>query len=49
MNEELTNILMTLPEGIILINEETGQVTLGNKELIRLFKIHQTASPEEIN
>jgi hypothetical protein len=32
MNEELKNILMNLPEGILLINEETQDVTLKNQE-----------------
>jgi hypothetical protein len=37
MNEELRNILVNLPEGIVLINEETNQVSLGNNEFLRLF------------
>jgi len=32
MNEELKNILINLPEGILLINEETQDVTLKNQE-----------------
>ena len=30
MNEELKSILMNLPEGIILIDEETSKVSLKN-------------------
>jgi purine-cytosine permease-like protein len=37
MNEELQNILMNLPEGIILINEQTNKVTLKNQEFMRIF------------
>jgi c-di-AMP phosphodiesterase-like protein len=37
MNEELQNILMNLPEGIILINEETNKVSLKNQEFMRIF------------
>jgi hypothetical protein len=37
MNEELKNILMNLPEGIILINDETNEVTLNNQEFMRIF------------
>lgn len=37
MNEELNNMLMNLPEGIVLINDKTGQVVLGNEEFKRLF------------
>jgi hypothetical protein len=30
MNEELKSILMNLPEGIVLIDEETNKVSLNN-------------------
>ena len=48
MNEELRNILVNLPEGIVLINEETNQVSLGNNEFLRLFKLSRRSSNEEI-
>jgi len=48
MNEELRNILVNLPEGIVLINEETNQVSLGNNEFLRLFKLGRNSSNEEI-
>jgi len=48
MNEEFKNILMTLPEGIILINNETNEVTLGNNEFKRLFLVPQQASIDAI-
>jgi hypothetical protein len=37
MNEELKTILMNLPEGIILINEEKNSVSLNNQEFMRIF------------
>ena len=37
MNEELKNILMGLPEGIVLISEKNGQVVLNNEEFTRMF------------
>jgi c-di-AMP phosphodiesterase-like protein len=37
MNEELKNILMRLPDGIVLINENNGQVVLYNDEFSRIF------------
>lgn len=37
MNEEFKNILMTLPEGIILLNANTKEVALGNLECRRLL------------
>jgi hypothetical protein len=48
-NEEFKNILMTLPEGIILINNETKQVTLGNFEFRRLFSVPKFASIDQID
>lgn len=48
-NEEFKNILMTLPEGIILINNETKQVTLGNYEFRRLFSVPKFASIDQID
>ena len=48
MNEELRNILVNLPEGIVLINEETNQVSLGNNEFLRLFSLGRNSSNEEI-
>lgn len=38
MNEDLQNILMTFPEGIILYNEEKDDIVLANKELRRILK-----------
>ena len=37
MNEELKNILLRLPEGIILIKEQNGHVVLNNEEFMRIF------------
>lgn len=39
MNEELKNILMGLPEGIVLINEKNGQAVLNNEEFMKIFQI----------
>lgn len=49
MNEELNNILNNFPEGILLINEQTGHVVLGNEEFKRLMFIPKQASTEEIS
>jgi c-di-AMP phosphodiesterase-like protein len=48
MNEELTNILMNLPEGIVLVNEQSNEVALGNNEFRRLFSIPKALSNEAI-
>lgn len=48
MNEELKNILINLPEGIVLINEETNQVSLGNIEFLRLFSLDKNCSNDII-
>jgi hypothetical protein len=37
MNEELKNIFMGLPEGIVLISEKSGQVVLNNEEFMQIF------------
>jgi hypothetical protein len=37
MNEELKSILMNLPDGIVLINEESNNVSLNNAEFNRIF------------
>jgi hypothetical protein len=37
MNEELKSILMNLPDGIVLINEESNEITLNNSEFNRIF------------
>ncbi len=44
MNEELKKILINMPEGIVLINEENDQVSLGNIEFFRLFSLQQNCS-----
>lgn len=49
MNDELNNILMNLPEGIVLINEATGEVVLGNEEFKKLFCLPKEAETEDIN
>lgn len=49
MNEELNNILNNLPEGILLINEQTGQVVHGNEEFKRLFLLPKESQIEDIN
>ena len=48
MNEELKNIFINLPEGIVLINEENSQVSLGNFEFLRLFSLSRNTSNAEI-
>lgn len=40
---------MNLPEGIILIKEETGQVILGNEEFKKLFQLPKDADLNQIN
>ncbi len=37
MNDEMTKVFNSLPEGIILFNKETNKVALANKEFKRLF------------
>lgn len=39
MNDELKTILMNLPDGIILIDEETKRISLSNEEFKRIFTI----------
>jgi hypothetical protein len=39
MNEELKSILMNLPEGIILIDEENSKISLNNQEFMRIFQV----------
>jgi hypothetical protein len=39
MNDELKSILLNLPEGIILINNESEEVALTNFEFGRLFHL----------
>lgn len=48
MNEELKNILMALPDGIVLINEKNGQVVLNNEEFSRIFQVPLQCKKEEI-
>ena len=49
MNEELKNIFINLPEGIVLINEENNrQESLGNYEFLRLFSLNRNTSNAEI-
>jgi PAS domain-containing protein len=38
MNEDLQNILVSFPEGIILYNEEQKKIVLANQELRRILK-----------
>ena len=48
MNEELKSILMNLPEGIVLINDETSEVALQNQEFNRIFAVPDTASSQNV-
>ena len=48
MNQELKSILMNLPEGIVLINDETDEVTLQNQEFNRIFAIPEDANSDEL-
>ena len=48
MNEELKSILMNLPEGIILINDESRKVSLNNQEFMRIFQLPTATDPELI-
>ena len=48
MNQELKSILMNLPEGILLINEESNMVSLNNQEFMRIFQISQAADDPEV-
>lgn len=38
MNDDLKNILMNFPEGIVLYDENKHEVVLANQELRRIFK-----------
>ncbi len=38
MNSELRNILEAMPEGIVLVDAESMDVTMGNREFLRIFK-----------
>jgi hypothetical protein len=38
MNEDLRNILELLPEGIVLIDELSREVSMGNREFLKMFK-----------
>lgn len=49
MNEDLKSILMNLPEGVILINNSTKEVALGNYEFRRLFQLPKYAQIDKIN
>ena len=46
MNEELKSILMNLPEGIVLINDDSNEVALYNQEFNRIFTVEQYTSPD---
>lgn len=48
MSEELKNIFINLPEGVVLINEENSEVSLGNYEFLRLFSLNRNSSNAEI-
>ena len=37
MNEDLSNLLSNLPEGIVLCEENTNKIVLANNEFKRLF------------
>ena len=39
MNQELKTILMKLPEAIVLVCEETTEVSLHNSQFDNIFKI----------
>lgn len=39
MNDELKSILMEMPEGVVLIDEQTEQVSLGNNEFKKIFRL----------
>lgn len=49
MNDELKSILMNLPEGILLINDESSKVSLNNSEFMRIFQMSSAADPDAIS
>ena len=44
----MKTIMMNLPEGIVLINENTRKVSLGNYEFRRLFELDKDATNQEL-
>ena len=48
MNEELKNILMSLPEGVVLVKNSNNEAVLGNIEFCRLFNIPKSDDIEGI-
>jgi hypothetical protein len=38
MNEDLRNILEFLPEGVVLIDDQSKEVSMGNREFLKMFK-----------
>lgn len=44
MNDELKSLLMSLPEGIILMDTETKSVTLANYQFKKLFALPEECS-----
>lgn len=44
MNEELKNLLMSLPDGIVLVDEKTSDLSLVNNEFKRLFSLPDNSS-----
>jgi sensor histidine kinase regulating citrate/malate metabolism len=42
MNSELTKLFDSLPEGIVLFNQDTQKIALANTEFKRLFSVGQS-------
>jgi sensor histidine kinase regulating citrate/malate metabolism len=49
MNEELQSLLMSLPEGIVLLDTNSKTVSLANNQFKKLFSLPEECSTEMIN
>jgi hypothetical protein len=49
MNKDLNSLLHSLPEGIILYNEQIDKVVLANKEFKNILNFNEDLTNEEIN
>ena len=46
MNDDFRNMLMNLPEGIVLYNQANHEVVLANSELGKIFKLGDLANED---
>lgn len=48
MNEELTKIFDSMPEGVVMLQQDDNKVKLANTEFKRLFRVRRSVKSNQL-